>query len=287
MKISVFLLLVTWGLGCAHIPEPEMSRLVGRTQFHMGTSIEVRVPQDKLKVSEKAFQVFADLDKKLSTYKKNSEISRLNKGQSLRLSPETLEVLQLAETIKLRSGGYFDIQKGRGPDGPRDLGGIGKGFAVDKARQALQSVGIKRGLIAASGDIYCFHACEVAIRNPKDRNKSIALGRLKTGSWAITTSGRDWRDHIKNPDTGKHPRHWMSVTLISRSLSNAELDAWATGLFAMPEDKAFEVLQSLSKLDYFVITSSGKKQTSSRWTDRFYSPSAGGVAGEGTGKRSP
>ncbi len=263
--LGLFLAMV----GCTQLSKPLPIKLVTRVQKHMGTLIEIRVPKSGLLASEEAFQVFADLDQKLSTFKRDSEISLLNRGKSLILSPETKEVLQISEVMKQRSGGFFDIQKGN-VGGPRDLGGVGKGFAVDKARKILKRAGVHYGLVAASGDIFCFHACKVAIRDPRLKTqKPLMQGILKSGGWAISTSGRDWRDHIVTPGTHEKPNHWMSVTLISQAMSNAELDAWATALFAMPENRALKVLNSLDHVHYYIVTSEELILKSSHWREQF------------------
>lgn len=255
---------------CTHKQKIPNLNLVTRTQQHMGTLIEVRVPKSQLSLSEAAFQVFADLDQRLSTYKDTSEISRLNRNEAVHLSSATEDVLELSKAMKKQTRGYFDVRKGK-PNGPIDLGGIGKGFAVDTARALLEKAGVEKGLIAASGDIFCFHACELGIRNPFiTTQKPLAWGQLKSGGWAITTSGRDWRDHIVTPGSPLKQQHWMSVTLMSKKHSNAELDAWATALFAMPEKMATNYLKHMGDMDHYVIRADKSISKSKTWESRFY-----------------
>lgn len=70
-----------------------------------------------------------------------------------------------------------------------DLGGIAKGYAVDKAVQVLISKGIQSGSVNAGGDIRVFGDCsqDIQIRDPSNPHELIQIGRIKGG--AIATSG--------------------------------------------------------------------------------------------------
>jgi thiamine biosynthesis lipoprotein len=86
-----------------------------------------------------------------------------------------------------------------------DLGGIAKGFAVDKAVESLMADGIKSGCVNAGGDLRVFGQSprSIQIRNPFLPNQLINIGSLQNG--AIATSGlyfskRDQeQSHIINP----------------------------------------------------------------------------------------
>ena len=85
-----------------------------------------------------------------------------------------------------------------------DLGGIAKGFAVDKAVESLMADGIKSGCVNAGGDLRVFGTARpIQIRNPIAPNELIDIGSLQNG--AIATSGlyfsnRDQeQSHIINP----------------------------------------------------------------------------------------
>jgi thiamine biosynthesis lipoprotein len=87
-----------------------------------------------------------------------------------------------------------------------DLGGIAKGFAVDKAVETLKLHGISSGAVSAGGDLRVFgvRAQEIHIRNPSNPSQVFRLGSLENG--AIATSGLYYKKesqkmtrHIVNP----------------------------------------------------------------------------------------
>ena len=88
------------------------SILIGseRMQVHMGTFIAVSTEQAEN--SDEVFSLFSELDHKLSTYKNDSEISRLNRGEKFEVSEQTLEILTRSLQMHHRSEGAFDITVG-------------------------------------------------------------------------------------------------------------------------------------------------------------------------------
>lgn len=81
-----------------------------RTQVHMGTLITLKMEDPNL--SDQIFGLFGELDNLLSTYKSDSEISRLGREGNLILSTMTAEVLKRSMEISALSGGAFDITIG-------------------------------------------------------------------------------------------------------------------------------------------------------------------------------
>ena len=304
-------------LSCAS--NPRTKDLVKRQQIHMGTVIEIQLDKQNLSLSEEGFLEFARLDEALSVYKPESEISRLNSGQVVSLSPSTRQILELSRQLAEDTGGYFDPTLGsltqeaygfqnRSPQKPSeqiltrarqqsgwaklqlkgdplqlpkglklDLGGIGKGFAVDRVRKIFDSHPINKGLIAASGDIFCYHPCFLAVRQTKGESALIlGQGNLKSANIAISTSGRDVRantkgdvHHLISPKSGKPVSHWRSLTLISPFLNNALLDAWTTALFVMPEDEALLALSGMDEVQFLVQKSDEKLIVSQDWFAQF------------------
>ena len=126
-----------------------------------------------------------------------------------------------------------------------DLGGIAKGYGVDRAVAALRAHGIEHALVAAGGDIYALgHSpsgdpWEIGIQSPFDKNALAASMPLENA--AISTSG-DYEQffvhggrryhHIVDPATGA-PRitSRRSVTVVADS--NMAADAGATLAFAL------------------------------------------------------
>lgn len=162
-------------------------------------------------VIDEAFEAIARVHHLMSFHDIDSDVSRLNReaaAQPVRVHPWTLRVLQAALELRDRSSGVFDVsvapvlqELGLLPDhksatsiGPPsgnafnvtpdgrirfqdsgvriDLGGIAKGFAVDRAAEILQDRGIASGIVNAGGDLVAFgpDSHQVYIRNPNDPN---------------------------------------------------------------------------------------------------------------------
>jgi thiamine biosynthesis lipoprotein len=79
-----------------------------------------------------------------------------------------------------------------------DLGGIAKGFAVDKAVETLKLDGISSGSVNAGGDLRVFGtiAQKIHIRNPSNPTQVIHLGSLENG--ALATSGLYYKNRLQN-----------------------------------------------------------------------------------------
>lgn len=123
-----------------------------------------------------------------------------------------------------------------------DLGGIAKGYAIDRAAAVLKQQGIKHFLINAGGDIY---ACgfkskdkkwTVGIQHPRKPNNLLVTFELS--DFAVATSGDYERyavidgkryHHIINPKTGLPSNLCQSVTVFASTAEEA--DVWATYFF--------------------------------------------------------
>ena len=117
--------------------------------------------------AQAAFDLVDRLERELSRFLPNSDIARVNHlaaGESTRVSPSTLECLVIARHVFDLTGGAFDISIGTGlpsleldaddflvratKDGVQvDLGGIGKGYAVDLMAELLEEWGLERALV--------------------------------------------------------------------------------------------------------------------------------------------
>jgi thiamine biosynthesis lipoprotein len=156
-----------------------------------------------------------------------------------------------------------------------DLGGIGKGYAVDKAVGTLKDRGVGQGLVSLSGDIRVFgRDTEIGIKNPSDEG-TIASFKTGTGDIAISTSGgyervidpggKDYH-HLLVPQTGKPGRDFLSVTVVMRG-NSALADAYATALFTMGKEKALEFLNSRTDIGFFAVYSGGEIYYNDSFTD--------------------
>ena len=142
------------------------------------------------------------------------------------------------------------------PDLTLDLGGIGKGYAIDKAVGYLASTEVKYGLCSFGSTVKVFGAKPdgerflVTVRDPADADKTAASFRIAEG--AISTSGDYERyfdengiryHHILDPETGYPVSNGVhSVTVYAASA--AEADALSTALFVLGPEKTAELYHS-------------------------------------------
>jgi thiamine biosynthesis lipoprotein len=175
-------------------------------------------------------------DEVFSTYKDDSEISRLNRGE-LALedtSPEVREVLERGEELRVITDGYFDMRVG----GSLDPSGLVKGWAVDRAGDAFEAAGARNYSLNAGGDIRLRGEPEpgrrwqIGIQHPEVLHGIAAV--VEGNDLRIATSGAYARgEHVVDPHTGRPPSGVLSVTIVGPELATA--DAYATAAFAMGE----------------------------------------------------
>ena len=129
-----------------------------------------------------------------------------------------------------------------------DFGGLTKGWAVDKARDYLTSLGYEKGIINLGGNLYCFskapkgrESYTVGIKDP--RNPQVLAGKVSFLDKSISTSGNYEQfimingvkyTHIIDPRTGMPVKDVDSVTVIHRSA--AMCDMMSTAIFAGGKD---------------------------------------------------
>lgn len=136
-----------------------------------------------------AFDAVATVHRLMSFQDPASELGRFNRGEAIEdLHPWTQAVVAAAADLCARSGGTFDAARGDG--GAVDLSGIAKGFAVDRAVDALKAAGVARGIVNAGGDLAVFgdEEVEVGVRDPAQPGRLAALVRL--GNEAFASSGK-------------------------------------------------------------------------------------------------
>jgi len=196
------------------------------------------------------------VDRRFSTYKEDSEISRLNRGSTQSQSPEMREIFRLAEKTNRESGGYFDIRR---PDGFIDPSGVVKGWAILNAAQMLRERGIKDFFIDAGGDIQsqgvnaAGEEWTVGIRSPFNLDEIVKVIRPRGAG--VATSGNYLRgNHIYDPLEKKPLEEIVSLTVIGPDI--LEADRFATAAFAMGT-KGISFVESTPLLEGYAIDRSG------------------------------
>ncbi len=158
-----------------------------------------------------------------------------------------------------------------------DLGGIAKGYAVDRAIEALRKNGIRRALVNAGGDLYALgngpgdEKWQVGIQDPREEDKLLDI--IKVKDVGVATSGDYQRyftiegkrlSHIVNPKTGQTVQDVpMSVTVIA--LHATTTDALATGVFVLGPQKGMELIESLPQVEGMIVSEGMKRITSKGW----------------------
>jgi len=218
-------------------------------EYMWGTAITLDVRDDaKRDDVECVFTWFRRVDALFSTWRSDSEISRLGR-RDLRLdqvSPEVRAVLEICDRVNEESRGAFDIYFGADPRvawregfGPIDPSGLVKGWALERASEMLRANLIDNFAINAGGDVIAAGQPEpgspwhVGLQHPWQRDKvAMVLALTDRG---VATSGRYERgDHIIDPRTGRPARQLMAVSVVADDLALA--DGYATTALALGDD---------------------------------------------------
>jgi thiamine biosynthesis lipoprotein len=174
------------------------------------------------------------VDALFSTYKPDSEISRLRTGRLTLEAADPLvrSVLQLCLDYEAETDRYFTAYL----PGGLDPTGLVKGWAIEHASQLLRRHGSHNHAVNGGGDMQLAGEAapgqpwRVGINDPHDRSKllTVVTGR----DVALATSGTSERgNHIVNPRSGHAAQGIASVTVIGPSAERA--DVYATAAVAM------------------------------------------------------
>jgi thiamine biosynthesis lipoprotein len=143
------------------------------------------------------------------------------------------------------------------------LGGIAKGYAIDKAIEVLQKNGIQHALVNAGGDMCAIGTkgdenWQIALQNPRDKKDYITIIQLNNRSVATSGDYERYFDenmtfhHIINPKTGYSATELISVTIVADKAMDA--DALATSVFVMGKEKGLALIESLDNVEGLIIT---------------------------------
>jgi thiamine biosynthesis lipoprotein len=236
-----------------------------------GTVIVVQVASRSLSEVElslavdKVEEFFLQVDKDFSTYRKDSEVSRIRRGE-LEVndaSDDAKEVWKLCEHARELTLGAFDPWK---VIGGFDPSGLVKGWAADVAAKMLVAAGIESVLINASGDLVLrggqlsedgeVKPWNIGISSPDDVNQIVKTFDVVDGS--VATSG-DYEKgaHIIDP-------HTELIAIGARSASvvgpdGALCDALATALMVDGRDaQGWMGRPELAEYSFWVINRDGE-----------------------------
>lgn len=242
-----------------------MSTLPGlrRVEHVMGMPVVADLRDEDLgeDVLEEVFDWLRWVDATFSTYREDSEISRLNRGE-LGLAgarPEVREVLARCEELREETDGFFDA-RAASPD-LLDPSGFVKGWAVDCAAAILEAAGARNYALSAGGDMrlrgraapaWCWR---VGIQHPRLRDAVAKV--IETRDLAVATSGAYARGpHVIDPHSRRPPSGILSVTVTGPDLGAA--DAYATAAFAMGGGRAPHWTARLRGYEALLVLADGR-----------------------------
>jgi thiamine biosynthesis lipoprotein len=229
----------------------------------MGTTVRVKVTgPGSPHWTRRALYELQRLDRLFNRFDEKSEISLLNRlaGKApLQLSADTAAVLKMAQEVRRASHGAFNV---RLKDSSIDLGGIGKGYAVESARRLLLKKGVKSAIIDMHSSIAVIGGpWRIGILDPSSQSavsssqKTLKVVTLNNGE-ALSTSGQYQQPgHIVDPRTGKPADQCLSVTVVADDAALA--DALSTALFVLGPRDGISLLRHY-KVKAFIVDRNGK-----------------------------
>jgi thiamine biosynthesis lipoprotein len=258
---------------------------------------------------KKTLSYLRQLEKKMNYFDSQSELSKLNREKKVNASSELKEVIVLSRKAFNDTKGHFDISiaplmdlwdfahGGRLPEKEEikealkyvngkeisikenkirleknvkiDLGGISKGYAVDKAVNLLQRK-TPAGLVSFRSTVKVWgrkpggESWMIGLENPRNQKEILATIKLKDGE-SLSTSG-DYQKffikngvryhHILNPENGYPARYYQSLTVIFKGKASLA-DAYSTALFTLPKEECKKIAKEL-KLGLLIVDRKGK-----------------------------
>lgn len=229
----------------------------------MGTRFELVLPPDAT-LQPVGELVMADIDEwhqRLSRFAPDSWVSHVNRtaaAEPVRCDDEVWQLLVDAQSVWRDSGGAFDITRGHGDalilnETSRsvrfgragmalDLGGIGKGHAIDRAVHLLRAHGVTSAFLHGGTSSGCALGCDPS-GNPwrvRLHDGPVApILDLEDTAFAVSDAASQPRAHIVDPRSGTHVESEERREAVAVTGPSARLcDAWATALVVLGHTRA-------------------------------------------------
>lgn len=225
--------------------------------------------QDRARIDHAWAELLASLrwaDRIFSTYREDSVISRLGRGE-IELAdcpPEVAEVFALGAEAAAASHGAFTIY----PQGRLDPSGVVKGWAAERAAERLAALEGRDWCLSAGGDLLCAAPSGVpwtlGVEDPHDPSRLVARWQLTAG--AIATSGTAHRGaHVVDGRSGVPANCLASVSVVAPTLTGADIDA--TSALALGPDAVAWLRKRVTRgliQGYVVVDRAGAVRSSAR-----------------------
>ncbi len=154
------------------------------------------------------------------------------------------------------------------------LGGIGKGYAIDRAATILREAGQTDFMIQSGGDLFIAgrrgdRPWRVGIQDPRGAPNTL-FAAIEITDAAFSTSGdyerffiRDGRryHHIIDPDTGEPAMGSRSVTIMAKTATMS--DGLSTGVFILGAEKGMALIERLADVEGVIVTAGNEVKVSS------------------------
>ena len=236
---------------------------------------------------DRAEEYISGMDDRLSVFKPDSEVSQINANAGVRdtlVGRDTFDLLRLSVKYGEVTGGVFDITTKVLTDGKNTgarvdyhdilldgkklsarlrsigqgihLGGIAKGYAVDRVAKLLADQGVKSAVINLGGTVRNVGRCApVGIRNPFAPDQIAAS--IESVDEAVVTSGLYERgSHIFDPVSGQPAvSDLASVTVVGKD--GAAADAAATACMVLGSMRGMLLLDLLGLEGIFILSEGG------------------------------
>jgi thiamine biosynthesis lipoprotein len=139
-----------------------------------------------------------------------------------------------------------------------DLGGIGKGWALDCAAETLRRHGVSAALLGAGQSSYYAIGAPpgaggwpIRVTDPQDTTRTLSTALLRDQALSTSGSGEQWFElgrrrysHIIDPRTGHPVSGMVQVTLTAPTATDS--DALSTAMFVLGPERAAELLREMS-----------------------------------------
>ena len=241
-----------------------------KTEF----TLRLKHPDQQLaqSVAREAFELIDELESKLSRYFHGSDVWQINRmqaGQNLFISELCHDCLLEGLQAYQQTGGLFDITLGQliehrknkldepppqlagqlviAPDRPAiqcnepgreiDLGGIGKGFALDRAKRLIQAWNIESGILSAGASTHLAFGPQAWKLGLSSKNETL---EITLRDQALSASGTSIQEaHIVAPPELEGSTHHPRVWVVHHSATWA--DVWSTTAMLMSQKELQEM----------------------------------------------
>jgi len=237
-----------------------------QTIFTMGTTLRVKGDGREIAIAEAG-----RLNALLNRFDPSSEVSAINLAAGLhpvKVSRETFDVIAISLIISELSDGAFDVTMGENGNwrdialngkeqkiflarkGMKiDLGGIGKGYAIEKIKRLLRADRGNKTLVDMRSSIGAIgRSWKIGIVDPRlagrGASRGLGVAVLDDGETLSTSGGYEQPGHIIDPRTGQTAEQCLGVTVIAQDAAIA--DALSTAIFVLGPEKGMELANKLA-----------------------------------------